>query len=248
MRRVPSIVWAALILGAFYAFFMYGIAPITGALTGTPAPLPASLLLMYTGMAAAAILLYFSVREEHWKSFTRPVVEFLRNSNHPSAKVRLARRGVLVLVPLLVGWHAYIRDSRLPPPPADPPGIHFDLPNKYVPVDNPLPWTEENIHAGGVLYIKNCAVCHGDVLDGNGPFARAFQPMPANFRDSGTIAQVDENYVFWRIKEGGPGLPRGSIGYRSAMPAWDGVLTDDEIWKIIMFEYTNAGVRPARRQ
>ncbi len=40
---------------------------------------------------------------------------------------------------------------------------------------------------------------------------------------------------------------RGSIGYRSTMPAWSEVLTDDQIWKIIMFEYTNAGVTPARR-
>jgi mono/diheme cytochrome c family protein len=95
--------------------------------------------------------------------------------------------------------------------------------------------------------MQNCAMCHGDALDGNGIFARAWQPRPANFRDTGTIAQLDENYVFWRIKEGGPGVPRGSIEYRSSMPIWDGVLGDDEIWKIIMFEYTNAGVKPAKR-
>jgi mono/diheme cytochrome c family protein len=96
--------------------------------------------------------------------------------------------------------------------------------------------------------MKNCAMCHGDALDGDGLFARAWQPAPANFRDSGTIAQLDENYLYWRIKEGGPGVPKGSIEYRSAMPVWDGVLTDDQIWKIIMFEYTNAGVKPAKRE
>jgi hypothetical protein len=32
------------------------------------------------------------------------------------------------------------------------------------------------------------------------------------------------------------------------MPVWDGVLTDDQIWKIIMFEYTSAGVKPAKRE
>jgi mono/diheme cytochrome c family protein len=72
-------------------------------------------------------------------------------------------------------------------------------------------------------------------------------PRPANFRDDGTIAQLDENYVFWRIKEGYEGLPVGSMRYRSAMPPWREVLTDEQIWKIIMFEYTNAGKRPAKR-
>ena len=118
---------------------------------------------------------------------------------------------------------------------------------KYLDVKNPLPWTDANIREGGILYMQNCAMCHGDALDGKGIFARAWQPGPANFRDSGTIGTVDENYVFWRIKEGGPGVPKGSIEYRSSMPVWDGVLSDDEIWKIIMFEYTNAGVKPAKR-
>lgn len=248
MKRVPSIVWAALIFGASYAFFEYGIAPLTGLLTGTAAPLPSSLVMMYTGMVGVAILLYVSVREDRWSAFSQPVIEFFRDSKPCSPAKRAARRGVLVLIPLVVGAWVYIRDTARPEAPADPPGIHFSLPNKYIAVQNPLPWTEANIRQGGILYTKNCAMCHGDAQDGNGLFARAWQPRPANFRDTGTIAQLDENYLYWRIKEGGPALPNGSIEYRSAMPVWEGVLTDDEIWKIIMFEYTNAGVKPAKRR
>ncbi len=248
MKRVPSVVWVLLILGTFYLFFEYGIAPITGALTDTSAPLPASLVLMYTAMTAVAILVYLSVQEERWRDFVRSIVDFLGNRGSPTTGRRVARVLVLVLVPLMVGWRGYVGASAQPDPPEDPPGIHFSLPNKYIAVENPLPWTEENMREGGILYMKNCAMCHGDALDGDGLFARAWQPAPANFRDSGTIAQLDENYLYWRIKEGGPGLPKGSIGYRSAMPVWDGVLTDDQIWKIIMFEYTNAGVKPAKRE
>lgn len=248
MKRIPSIVWAVLILGVFYIFFEYGIAPLTEALTGTPAPLPSSLVLMYVGMVALAILLYFSVQEDRWRDFTRPIIDFLADARPLSPARRVARKVVLVLVPILAGWQGYSRMAQEPEPPADPPGIHFNLPNKYVSIENPLPWTEENIREGGILYTKNCAMCHGDAQDGDGLFARAWQPRPTNFRDSGTIAQLDENYLYWRIKEGGPGLPRGSIEYRSTMPVWEGVLTDEEIWKIIMFEYTNAGVQPAKRQ
>ena len=247
MKRVPSVVWAALVFAAFYAFFQYGIAPLTEVVTGTWAPLPSSLVLMYTGMAGAAILLYFSVRDDRWQAFVDPVAEFLRDPMPRSATKRVSRLVVLALVPLVVGGRAYISVTAEPEPPADPPGIHFNLPGSYNAIENPLPWTEDNIREGGILFTRNCAMCHGDAQDGNGPFARALQPRPANFRDPGTIAQLDENYLYWRIKEGGPALPNGSIEYRSAMPAWDGALTDDEIWKIIMFEYTNAGVSPARR-
>jgi len=247
MKRVPSIVWAALIFGAAYAFFAFGIAPLTGRLTGIAAPLPSSLVHLYTGMVALAILLYFSTQEDRWEAFIWPLVDFLRDPRPASRVRKAARRAVLVLVPLLVGGWAFVRDRYGAEPPVDPPGIHFSLPNEYVGIKNPLPWTPENIRQGGILYTKNCAMCHGDASDGEGMFTRALQPRPADFRDTGTIAQLDENYLYWRIKKGGPGLPRGSIDYRSAMPVWEGELTDEQIWKIIMFEYTNAGVKPARR-
>lgn len=248
MKQIPPVVWALVILAASFVFCQYGVAPLTGLVTGTPAPLPFSLALMYAGMTALAILLYFSVREDRWQEFSRPLIDFLREPSPPSRTRRAARRATLLLVPLAAGWHGYSRLAARPEPPADPPGIHFNLPDRYMSLQNPLPWTEENIREGGILYTKNCAMCHGDAQDGNGLFARAWQPKPANFRDTGTIAQLDENYLYWRIKEGGPGLPKGSIEYRSAMPVWDRALTDDQIWKIIQFEYTNAGVQPAKRK
>jgi mono/diheme cytochrome c family protein len=241
MRRLPSVFWAVLILGAAYVFFTYGVAPLTDLVTGTPAPLPSSLVSMYTAMVAIGILLYLSVREQRWQSFIQPILGFLKERTP-------ARQGVLIAVPLLVGARAFVGATAQPEPPADPPGIHFNLPNEYVALENPLPWTDENIREGGILFTKNCAMCHGDAQDGNGLFARALQPRPANFRDTGTIAQLDENYLYWRIQKGGPDLPKGSIEYRSSMPIWENVLTDEEIWKIIMFEYTNAGVMPAKRQ
>ena len=248
MKRVPSVIWAGLVFALLYVFFEYGIAPLTGALTDTAAPLPSSLVLMYTGMAALAILLYLSIQEERWQAFQQPVIDFLGDPGRLSPTGRVARMALLVCLPLGLGWKAYVWGSGQTDPPVDPPGVHFSLPGKYLEVKNPLPWTEANIRQGGLLYMQNCAVCHGDALDGNGLFARAWQPWPGNFTESGSIAQLDENYVFWRIKEGAPGIPKGMIGYRSAMPAWDGVLTDEQIWKTIIFVYTNVGVTPARRE
>ena len=58
------------------------------------------------------------------------------------------------------------------------------------------------------------------------------------------LSIIQEGYAFWRISKGGPGLPPEGAPWDSAMPAWEDVLTEEEIWKIIMAEYDIAGVEP----
>lgn len=240
---------ALLVLIGLWSFYDYGIGPLTQLVTGKePAPMPSSLVSMFVALTIIAILIYVSAEEERWKRFTDPIAVFLCGDELRSLAARTIRWTLLVGTPIALGYLVWARETKPPEPPADPPTIHFDLPIKYADVKNPLPWTEENIRQGGILFTRNCAACHGDSLDGKGIHARAFLPKPANFRDTGTIAQLDENYLYWRIKEGGVALPKGTIEYRSAMPAWEKHLSDEEIWKIIMFEYTNAGVKPAKRE
>jgi mono/diheme cytochrome c family protein len=100
------------------------------------------------------------------------------------------------------------------------------------------------VFEGGEIYIKNCQYCHGDRLDGKGPFADGLNPTPLNFQDVGTIAQLQESYVFWRITTGGPGLPKEAAPWISAMPVWEDFLTEDEVWKVILFMYDYTGKRP----
>lgn len=76
--------------------------------------------------------------------------------------------------------------------------------------------------------------------------ARGFRLKPINFRDVGTIATVVEAYAFWRVKEGGAGLPPESTPWDSAMPSWKEELKDEEMWKIILAEYDTAGVEPRK--
>jgi hypothetical protein len=100
------------------------------------------------------------------------------------------------------------------------------------------------VREGGAIFFQNCHFCHGDNLDGRGMFAFAFNPIPANLADSGTIAQVQETFVFWRVSKGGPGLPREGFPWASAMPPWEQHLTTDEMWKAILFEYWHTGFYP----
>lgn len=126
-------------------------------------------------------------------------------------------------------------------PPVEKKIIHSTPPLEYAGLTNSLKRTAVNLTAGKFLYDANCAPCHGIASNGQGPEARGFWPPPADFTNKETIAALKEGYLFWRIKEGGMDEP-----FKSAMPAFGDALTDKEIWQIIMYEYKNAGVKPAR--
>jgi mono/diheme cytochrome c family protein len=97
---------------------------------------------------------------------------------------------------------------------------------------------------GKGFYFAYCMPCHGPKFNGNGPASDGFNPPPANFVDPGTIAQLQESYLFWRIKKGGVGLNVEGHPWKSAMPRWEVELSDDMIWKIIMAEYAGSGHKP----
>lgn len=100
------------------------------------------------------------------------------------------------------------------------------------------------VREGGEIFYQNCHFCHGDNLNGRGLWAYAFNPIPANFTDAGTIAQLQETFVFWRVAKGGIGLPGEGFPWASVMPPWEEHLTTDEIWKVVMFEYWHTGYYP----
>ncbi|MFQ5598755.1 MAG: c-type cytochrome [Nitrospiria bacterium] len=104
----------------------------------------------------------------------------------------------------------------------------------------------QQVREGGEVFFgtAGCFFCHGDNLDGKGPFSFAFNPIPANFADPGTISQLQETFVFWRVAKGGPDLPREGFPWASAMPPWEKHLTTNEIWKVIVFEYWHTGFFP----
>lgn len=124
-------------------------------------------------------------------------------------------------------------------PPVEKKIIHSTPPIEYAALKNPLMKDATNLTAGQALYDANCAPCHGMKSDGKGPESAGFWPPPADFTDKETIAALKENYVFWRISEGGKDEP-----FESAMPAFGDDFTDDEKWQIIMYAYENAGVKP----
>jgi mono/diheme cytochrome c family protein len=243
-----------------YLFFQFGIPALSLALTGTPAPVPAHLLwTIYMPAVVFVMLLYVSANEAAWNEFTTPLLNLIVNRR--TFKITLLRFVILIALPVLAGVIIYFQLQTTVSPPAELRSIHPADPGTITVggeqfvlqgLRNPLRGadgsvSQADLEAGKEIYIKNCVYCHGDALDGNGMFANGLRPRPADFTDPGTIVQLSESYVFWRVAKGGPGLPVEGKPWNSAMPAWEDELTVEEMWQVIAYLYEATGQRPAER-
>lgn len=239
--------WQAVaILVLAYVVIDYGIPLLPGS-----ALVPDSVVLQFMVTVLVGVLIYVSDSEERWTRFQEPIRAVLVEPG-----LKRVRAGLLVAVPVLVGFVTYgqVRATVTAPPslrsihPAPPAEITFR--GKTIALtglENPLRKEgalEEHLAEGKRVYYQNCLACHGDYLDGQGHFAAGFNPIPLSFRDQGTIAQLTESFVFWRVAKGGPGLPREGSPWNSAMPKWEDFLTEREIWTVVLFLYEQTGWQP----
>jgi len=102
---------------------------------------------------------------------------------------------------------------------------------------NPITESNQAFLDGSKIYIENCVLCHGDLLNGKGLYSESFSPPPANFLHPQSILSKPKSYAYWRIMKGGSGLPKKYEPWNSAMPSWEGVLTEEQAWKVIHFIY-----------
>ena len=247
------------ILGLVLAFllFRYGIPALSAALTGVRAPVPAHLLwAIYMPIVALALLLFVSTSEKSFNEFKAPLHELIVEDER--REIVILRRVILIALPLIAGLLAFLLVRPSVSPPAELRSIHPAPPGTIVlegqsitlqTVENPFRDAAGNpepaaLAEGKVIYSQKCVFCHGDALDSDGIFSNALVPRPADFTDAGTIAQLQESYLFWRIAKGGPGLPPEGKGWNSAMPAWEGTLSSDEIWQVILYLYDATGQHP----
>ena len=97
-----------------------------------------------------------------------------------------------------------------------------------------------DITAGKSLYLKQCAACHGTKLEGQPNWRTRNEdgtlPAPPH-DDSGHTWHHDNRLLFEYTKRGGRDTlaARGVEDFNSGMPAFDGVMTDAEIWDTLAF-------------
>lgn len=99
---------------------------------------------------------------------------------------------------------------------------------------------DRNLSAGQILYTNNCASCHGAKLEGQpnwqSPNSDGILPAPPHDA-TGHTWHHDNELLFEYTKLGGKGAlaARGITDFNSGMPAFDGVVSDEDIWDILAF-------------
>ena len=91
---------------------------------------------------------------------------------------------------------------------------------------NPVRDTPEHVDAGRIAFSHYCAACHG--LDGQNtgvPFADRMAP-PVPLLNSPSVQSYTDGQLHWILENGiSP----------SGMPASKGILTDGELWSIVVY-------------
>ena len=86
---------------------------------------------------------------------------------------------------------------------------------------NPIAKNEATLVEGEKLYVNYCSACHGELGLGDGVVGRELSVKPANLTQ---IKWKSDGLLAMNIQNG-----------RGLMPAWKGILSEEEIW--ILVEY-----------
>ncbi len=115
---------------------------------------------------------------------------------------------------------------------------HAAVPAEYSGLKNPVAADDDSLARGAEIYANQCATCHGDEGLGDGPGGASLDPPPAPLAHTGRM--LADDYLFWRISEGGAMAP-----FNSAMPAWKASLEETERWDLINYLRVMSGGQPA---
>ena len=249
-RRANLLMWAGAWWAGIYLLLRFGFT----------APIPASVISLYMGIVTIAILAYVSSSEERREEVSGPLLRFMTDKRYT-----VLLGATVVAIPALAAANVYVKMNVPLEPPFFPRTIHPASPaeitvhDKTIAIDagdspfRPLETSNpeefrKHVENGRRVYYRNCVFCHGDDMAGNGMFVHGLNPIPTNFADKQTIANLRETFLFWRIAKGGPGLPEEGAPWDTAMPAWETLLTEEEMWDVTLFLYDFTGERPRARE
>jgi cytochrome c oxidase cbb3-type subunit 3 len=104
-----------------------------------------------------------------------------------------------------------------------------------------LAFAQDDMKKTELQYNTYCAQCHGVNRNGKGVNSRTMSVQPRDHTDAKGMGSIPDNEVFKVIKEGGLSVNKSVL-----MPAWGGVLSDDEIQNLVKYlrQVCNCGTTP----
>jgi mono/diheme cytochrome c family protein len=77
---------------------------------------------------------------------------------------------------------------------------------------------------GDAIYKKQCAACHGDSGEGDGPAAGAFNPKPTDLTDADRMSELTDDQLLTVLKDG-----------KGAMPGFSAILKIEDLQALIEY-------------
>jgi mono/diheme cytochrome c family protein len=100
----------------------------------------------------------------------------------------------------------------------------WEVPEAEKAKKNPIEATPAAIEEGKVLFQKQCLMCHGKELKGDGPAVAMFQVKPPDLSTAEARARLTDGEIFYKMSEG-----------KSPMPAMKAKLSEEERWKVVLY-------------
>jgi mono/diheme cytochrome c family protein len=101
-------------------------------------------------------------------------------------------------------------------------------PADYANAKNPFEGNTTAVTAGKAVFEANCVPCHGQDAKGDGPAGASLNPKPANLQL--TVKETNPQYQHWVVNVGG-----AAAGLSAQMPAFKGVLSDEDTWRVVTY-------------
>jgi len=102
------------------------------------------------------------------------------------------------------------------------------IPEPYRSARNPLSPTPRTLDAGRAVYEDNCAICHGPTGMGDGEGGKDLTPPPPRLVGTQARRLYSDAFLLWTLSQGGEALG-------TDMPAFKDALSEDEMWRVILF-------------
>jgi mono/diheme cytochrome c family protein len=101
--------------------------------------------------------------------------------------------------------------------------VHAAVRRNAPKTQNPFPPSDENLIAGGILYVNGCAGCHGQPGKSPGEEDPEYSRPPKFARDDSPYSEPE---MFWIIKHG---------VRRTGMSAYGSFYSEKEMWTLAAF-------------
>jgi mono/diheme cytochrome c family protein len=94
----------------------------------------------------------------------------------------------------------------------------------------PGPGKAQSAEEGQKLYMTHCSSCHGDKGRGDGAAGKALPVKPADHTDGKLMNSLSDEFLATIISKGG-----AAVGKSSFMPAWGGVLKQNQLQDLLAY-------------